>query len=58
VVGERAHVPVGAAGGHDQPVGDGALAFQIDEDDVLGLVLVQAPQDPLLQSGDATLVVL
>jgi hypothetical protein len=47
---------VRAAGGHDQAVGDGALAFEIDENDILGLVVIQSGQDQVLQS--VTLVVL
>jgi hypothetical protein len=47
-----------AARGYDKAVGDGALAFEIDENDVLGFVVVQTGQDQVLQSGGATLVVL
>jgi hypothetical protein len=49
---------VRAPGGDHQAVGDGALAFEVDEDDVLGLVVVEAGQDQLFQSGDAALGVL
>jgi hypothetical protein len=58
VVGHGAHVPVRAPGGDHQAVGDGALAFEVDEDDVLGLVVVEAGQDQIFQSGDPTLGVL
>jgi hypothetical protein len=46
-------VPVRAAGRDHKPVSHGALAFEIDEDDVLGLVVIQAAQDKLLQRGNA-----
>jgi len=48
-------MPVRAAGCDDQAVCDGALVLQVDEDDVLGLVLVQTSQDQVFQSADATL---
>jgi hypothetical protein len=46
---------VRAAGRHDQGVGDGALVLEIDDDDVLGFVLVEAVQDRLFQLGGARL---
>src|SRR3546814_3790649 len=51
-------MPVRPPGSDHQAVGHGALAFEVDENDVLGLVVVQAGQDQLLQSLHATLVVL
>jgi hypothetical protein len=48
-------VPVRAAGGHHQAVGDGGLALEIDEYDVLGLVVVETGQDQVLQGRDPTL---
>ena len=56
-VGQGADMAVRAAGRDDQAVGDGALVLQVDEDDVLGLVLVQSSQDQVFQSAYATLVV-
>jgi hypothetical protein len=53
VVGHRADVTVRAAGGDDHAVGHGALVLEIDEDDVLGLLVVQASQDQLFQGFDA-----
>jgi hypothetical protein len=44
--------------GDDKPVGDGALALEVDENDVLGLVVVEAGQDQVFQGADAVLVVL
>jgi hypothetical protein len=49
-------MPLRAAGRHDQPVGDGALAFEVDEDDVLGLVVVEPGEDQVLDGGVPTLV--
>jgi hypothetical protein len=46
---------VGAAGGHHQAVGDGGLALEIDENDVLRLIVVQAGQDQVLEGRDAVL---
>jgi len=45
-----------APGRDDHGVGDGTLALQIDENDVLGLVVVKLGQDQVLQGGYATLV--
>jgi hypothetical protein len=56
-VGQGADMAVRAAGRDDQAVGDGALVLEVDEDDVLGLVLVQAFQDQMFQSADPTLVI-
>src|SRR5690606_646670 len=57
VVGHGADMPMRTARGDDQPVCDGALAFEIDEYDVLRLVVVETGQDQVFQGGDATLVV-
>jgi hypothetical protein len=48
---------VRSAGRDDQAVRNGALVLEVDEDDVLRLVLVQAFQDQMLQSADPTLVI-
>jgi len=48
VIGHGADVAARAAGSHNQTVGDGTLAFDIDEDDVLGLVVFQAAEDQFL----------
>jgi len=55
VVGHGPHVAVRTAGRHHQAVGHGAFALEIYEDDVLGLVLVEAAQDQALQGADAVL---
>jgi hypothetical protein len=47
-------MPVRAAGGHHQAVGDGGFALEIDKYDVLRLVVVQTGQDQVLQRADAT----
>ena len=54
VVGERAHVAVRAARGHDHAVGHGRLAPQVDQDDVLGLVVVQLGQQGDFKRGAAS----
>jgi len=51
VVGDGADVTVRAAGRHDHGVGDRALSLEVDVDDVLRLVVVQAFQDQLLEIG-------
>jgi hypothetical protein len=56
VIGHGADMPLRAAGRHDEPVGDGAFAFEVDEDDVLGLVVVEPGEDQVLDGGDPTLV--
>jgi hypothetical protein len=56
VVGHGAHVPVRPAGRDHQAVGDGAFSFEVDEDHVLGFVIVKLGQDQMLQGVDATLV--
>jgi hypothetical protein len=53
VVGDGADMAVRTPGGHHQAVGHGGLALEVDEDDVLGLVVIQAVQDKLLQRGNA-----
>jgi hypothetical protein len=57
VIGHGADMPMRAARSHDQAVSDGAFAFEVDEDDVLRLVVVQASQDQVFQGGDAGLEV-
>ncbi len=57
VVGQGRDVTVRAAGRDDQAVGDRALVLQVDEDDVLGLVVVQALEDQGFQLAGASLVV-
>mgnify|MGYP006281490353 CR=1 FL=1 len=52
MVGDGPHVPVRAAGRDNQAVGHGGLALEINEDDVLGLVVIQAVQDKRLQRGN------
>jgi hypothetical protein len=44
-------VPLRAAGRDDEPVGDGALSLEVDEDDVLGLVVVQPVEDQVLETA-------
>jgi hypothetical protein len=56
VIGHGADVAVRPAGCDHHGVRHGALAFEIDEDDVLGLVVVELGQDQIFQGGYATLV--
>ena len=49
VVGKGADVTVRPPGGDDHTVGHRAFAPQVDEDDVLGLVVVETRQDGLFQ---------
>jgi len=42
-------MPVRATRGDDQAVGEGASFAEVDEDDVLGLLVVQAAQDQLFE---------
>jgi hypothetical protein len=53
VVGQSADVTVRTAGRHDEAVGHRALVRQIDVNDVLRLVVVEAGQDQGLESPDA-----
>jgi hypothetical protein len=55
MLGHRPDVAVRPARGDDQPVGEGASSTQVDEDDVLRLVVVQAAQDQRLQRRAALL---
>jgi hypothetical protein len=55
MVGHGAHMPVRAAGSHHQAVGHGAFALEIDENNVLGLVVVQLGQDQVFQGGDTAM---
>ena len=55
VVGHRADMAVRTAGRHDQGVGDGALAFQVDENDILGFVVVKTRQDEISEGDDLRL---
>lgn len=51
VVGDGADMPVRAAGSDDKGVGDGTLASKVDEDDVLGLLVVEAFEDQVFEGG-------
>jgi hypothetical protein len=55
VIGHGADMTVRTPGRHDQRVGDGALAFQVDEDNVLRLIVVQALQDQFSQGDNLRL---
>ena len=55
VVGQRADVALRAAGRDDDRVGDRAPVLQINADDVLGLVFVQAFQDQAFQRAEVRL---
>src|SRR5215475_15352998 len=44
-VSDRAHLPIGPPGGHNQEVGERALAGEIDGDSVLSLHIVDAGED-------------
>ncbi len=55
VIGDGAHVPLGATRGDDQPIGHGAFALEIDHHHILGLVIVQAAQDQVFQGLDTVL---
>ena len=46
------------AGGHDQTIRNGALALEIDEDNVLRLVVVETGEDQLFQGRNAAVAVL
>jgi hypothetical protein len=47
---------VRAPGRDDHAVGDRTLVLQVDEDDVLGLLVVQAGQDEAFEGSDALVV--
>jgi hypothetical protein len=49
-------MPLRTARSDDQAVGDGALACEVDENDVLGLVVVQPREDQVLDGGYAARV--
>jgi hypothetical protein len=49
-------MPMRAPRGDNHAVGDRALVFQVDEDDVLGLLVVQARQQEALEGLDALVV--
>ena len=51
VVGDGPDMAMGTAGGHNQAVRHGALALEVNEDNVLRLVVIQTVQDQLLQLG-------
>jgi hypothetical protein len=51
VIRHGADVTMRAPGGDDQTVGEGAFVLEIDEDDVLGLVVIQAAEDQVLERG-------
>jgi hypothetical protein len=42
-------MPVRAPGRHDEAIGDGALVLEVDVDDVLSLVVLQASDDQTLE---------
>jgi hypothetical protein len=52
MVCQGADMAVRAARGDDQAVGEGALALDVDADDVGGLVLVQLGEDQLFEGPD------
>jgi hypothetical protein len=47
---------VRAPGRDDHAVGDRALVLQVDEDDVLGFLIVQAGEDEAFEGSDALVV--
>ena len=49
VVGHGADMTVRTARGDDEPIGHRAFTFQVDENNVLGLVVIETGQDHLLQ---------
>jgi hypothetical protein len=55
VIGQRADVTMRAARRDDKSVGYGALAFQVDENDILGLVVVETRQDEISEGDDLRL---
>jgi hypothetical protein len=56
VVGERADMALRAARSDDQPIGDRALVLEVDKDDVLGLVFVQAAENEIFEGGAVPLL--
>jgi hypothetical protein len=50
VIGHRPDVALRTAGRDDHPVGDGAFVLEVDEDDVLGFLVVQAIEKEALKS--------
>ena len=55
VIRQSADVTMRAARRDDKSVCYGALAFQVDEDDVLRLVIIQALQNQVAEGGDLRL---
>jgi hypothetical protein len=55
VISHGADMTVRAARRDDKSVSHGALAFQVDENDVLGLVVVKTRQDEISEGGDLRL---
>ncbi len=53
VVGDGPNMAMRTAGRHNQAVRHGALALEINEDNVLRLVIIQSIQDQFLQLGNA-----
>jgi hypothetical protein len=53
VIGHRPDMTVRTAGRNHQAIGHGGLAFEIDEDDILGLIVVEFRQDQAFQGRDA-----
>ncbi len=58
VIGHCADVPLRAAGRHDQAVGDRGFALEIDENDILGLVVIQPSEDQIPDGSNAAVDVL
>lgn len=44
-------MPLRTSGRDDEAVGDGALSLEVDEDDVLGLIVVQPAEDQILDAA-------
>jgi hypothetical protein len=44
-LGERHDLPLGTAGRDHHRIGDARFSLEIDDDDVLGLAVVEAPAD-------------
>lgn len=55
MVGQSADVTMRAARCDDKSVSYGALAFQVDENDILGLVVVETRQDEISEGDDLRL---
>lgn len=53
MIGYGADMPVRSAGGDDEGVGQGTFAPQVDEDDVLRLLVVEAFENQIFDGGAA-----